>query len=854
MNRSHLWKLLIIVFVVGWSLYELYPPTNRDLLMVFQELAEKKDAAFTNIIERAQALQKEKPDRTFGNLKEAVGTNNLTKYFGYIDLKAERDPNSAVLYWVQRQAAGKIKLGLDLQGGVSFLVEMDTSKLASSSTTNQVASTNQADQAVSDERKEAALIHAVEVLRKRVDKLGVAEPLLQPAGKDRILIQLPGLAEADKDQARRVIQKSAFLTIRMVHPDSEELVAQGIVEPGYTNMVEVRELENGTKRSTTHLVKKTPERGLTGKYIKRAGVGREQYTNKPEINFELDSEGAKIFEEITREYQPKGGKYFLLAIVLDDELYSAPRINEPIPGGRVRITGSFTEREAFELANVLENPLAAPVKIREERTVGPSLGRDSIRSGVTATLIGAASTFLFMLVFYFFGGLISNLALALNILILMGVMSMLGATLTMPGIAGIALTIGMAVDANVLIFERMREELHAGKTLRGVVSASYNKAFVTIFDSNLTTVIAAAILIWMGTGPVQGFGYTLTIGICASMFTALVVTRLIYDFLMHKGWIKTVRMLPIIKVPNLPFLSWAKVVFIASWLLVVVGVGYGFYRGTDTLGVDFRGGDSVKLGFQQKVTEQQLSDVISKLGVGEAYVQYQKNLTDARETLQIVTAFDAGAKVEKGLQEAFPQAKFAELGIDKVGPTVGKEITRSAIVASFLALFGILVYVAFRYEFSFTVAAVAALVHDVLLTLSIFCLAKRQFGAPMVAAILTIIGYSVNDKIVILDRIREDLRLGVRGTFKELINLALNQTLSRTIITGGAVILATLALLFFGGGVINDFAFTFLVGIITGTYSSIYIASALVLWWHKGQRPAIGTSPVVVENASPARG
>jgi SecD/SecF fusion protein len=238
------------------------------------------------------------------------------------------------------------------------------------------------------------------------------------------------------------------------------------------------------------------------------------------------------------------------------------------------------------------------------------------------------------------------------------------------------------------------------------------------------------------------------------------------------------------------------------------------------------------------------------LGVGDCLIQFQKNITDKSETLQIVSAFDTGRKVEEALKQQFPEAGFDMLGVEKVGASVGKEIQRSAIIASLLALFGILVYVAFRYELSFAVAAVVALMHDVAFTLALFCLSGRQFGAPMVAAILTIIGYSVNDKIVILDRIREDLKLGVRGTFKDLINLALNQTLSRTIITGGAVILATLALLVFGGGVINDFAFTFLVGILIGTYSSLFIASPLVLWWHKGERPR-SAAQVAIETAAP---
>ncbi len=844
MNRSHLWKFLLIVFILGWSLYEIYPPSGRNVIDVFVEKAVNQDATFTNIVNQARALEVEKPGRLFANLKEAMGTNDITKYFPYIDTKNEDNPSLFDLLWVQREASGRIRLGLDLQGGTSFLVEMDTNKLQNVS-------------------KETALSHAVEVLRKRVDKLGVAEPIIQPAGSDRILIQLPGLAEADKEQAARIIQKAAFLTIRMVHPDSAQLIAQGIIEPGYQIMEETRDLPDGTKSRIRYLVKKTPERGLTGKYIERASVSRDPITNKPEINFELDSEGAKIFGDITREYQPKGNKYYLMAIVLDDVLYSAPRINEPIEGGRVRITGDFTDQQAFELANVLENPLEAPVKIIEERSVDPSLGKDSIRSGIKASLIGTLAVAAFMLAYYLMAGLVANVALLLNIVILLGFMAYIQATLTLPGIAGVVLTIGMAVDANVLIFERIREELAAGKSLRGALNAGYDKAFSTIFDTNLTTLISSVILIYMGTGPVKGFGVTLTIGVTVSMFTALVVTRLIFDFLLAKGWLKSLRMLHLIGKTRIDWLKWALPAFAASWALIIAGMSYGvFIKGTDVLGYEFVGGDSMQLSFQEKIGVDDLRKVISGLDLGEAMIQYQKDLSTGKETLLITTrnmevkqaggqTADPSLLVEKALKKDFPKAGFKVLGVQRVGATVGKEIQRTAIIAALLAMFGILVYVAFRYELSFAVGAVIAIIHDILMTMGWFFLSGRELSAPIVAAILTIIGFSINDTIVIFDRIREDLKLGVRGSFRDVINQAVNQCLSRTIITSGTVFLATMSLFLFGGGVINDFAFTFLIGILTGTYSSIYIASAIVLWWHKGERPKLAMQ-VSIETAAPA--
>jgi SecD/SecF fusion protein len=494
--------------------------------------------------------------------------------------------------------------------------------------------------------------------------------------------------------------------------------------------------------------------------------------------------------------------------------------------------------------------------------VDPSLGKDSIRSGIQAAIIGTIAVAIFMAVYYLFAGLVANFALLLNIVVLMGVMCSVGTTLTLPGIAGIVLTIGMAVDANVLIFERIREELAAGKSMRGAVVAGYDKAFGTIFDSNLTTLISSVILIFMGTGPVKGFGVTLTIGVSVSMFTALVVTRLIFDWLLARGWLKSLKMLQIVHGTRIDFLRWAKPAFAASWLLILLGNSWGLHRGADVLGYEFAGGDSMTLSFDpaHKVSQDKLRGVISKLGVGDVMIQYQKDLVSDKENLRVTTRaiekggqlVDSSKLVEEALKSNFKEANFNVIGLDKVGPTVGKEIQKTAVVAMLLAMFGILVYVAFRYELSFAVGAVIAIIHDIFMTLGWFFLSGRELSAPMVAAILTIIGFSINDTIVIFDRIREDLKLGVRGTFKDVINQALNQTLSRTIITSGTVFLATLSLFVFGGGVINDFAFTFLVGILTGTYSSIYIASALVLWWHKGQRPKTGAT-VVLEGTATAR-
>ena len=841
MIRNNLWRFIIIVAVLVWSAVQIYPPTGTDLNTMFRTKAFNRDDAYQGIIARLDVLQKASPDRQFVNLTEAISTNSIVKYFPfYEDAKQKPEPTRYILNQLQREGAGKIKLGLDLQGGTSFLVGVDFSKTASVAT-NTATGTN-APAVDASEKNQRILTQAIEVLRKRVDKFGVAEPIIQPQGGDRILIQLPGLSEADKELAKTQIQKAAYLEFRMVHPESDELLQQGVSEPGYEFKPNPHRARNG-QEVAGYLVKRKPEHGLTGKYVKYAMAVRNHINNAPEIELTFNSQGAELFAQVTQE-----NVNHQLAIVLDGEIYSAPNINEPILGGSARISGSFTPEQAQQLASILENPLEVPVSIIQSSEVDPSLGKDSIASGFKAALYGIIAVAGFMLVYYMFAGLVADVALILNIVILLGVMCSVGTTLTLPGIAGVVLTIGMAVDANVLIFERIREESGAGKSLRGALNAGYSKAFGTIFDSHVTTLISSIILIFMGTGPVKGFGVTLTIGVAASLFTALVVTRLIFDFLLARNWLKSLPMLHIIRNMKLDFMKLAVPAFTISWLIILIGIGYGvFVRGHGMFGVDFAGGDQQTYTFVQKVDPDKLRQVVNELKIGDSTIAYQKEISTQSEKLRIITAFNTADKVTAALKAKFPEAKFERPGVDQVGPVVGREIAQAAIVASLLSLFGILVYVAFRYEFSFAVGAVIAILHDVLMTIGCYCLSGREFNATMVAAVLTIIGFSINDTIVIFDRIREDLKLGVRGSFRELINQALNQTLSRTIITSGTVFLATMSLYLFGGGVINDFAFTFLVGIITGTYSSIYIASALVLWWHKGERPKTGNQ-VTMQN------
>ena len=761
--------------------------------------------------------------------------------------------NRAFLAKIQKEARGKVKLGLDLRGGTQFVVQVEPKEDPDNPGEFERVTTSQ-------------LTQAMEIMRRRVDAFGVSEPLIQTSGEDKIIIQVPGLGQADRDRARNIIKQVAQLDFRLSHPDSELLIDnEETFVPGAERMsYEQENKKSGGQIVYEHFIEKKVS--LSGKHIKNASARRNDLTGVPEIHFTLDAIGANKFAKITERHRVGNGDERLLAIILDGELISAPSINGRIHA-RGQITGDFSIAEATALANSLENPLENKVEIIEERDVDPSLGRDSIAKGYKAAIWGLAAVAIFMLVYYLLTGVVANIALSLNIVILLGVLCWFDATLTLPGIAGVVLTIGMAVDANVLIYERIREELNIGKSLKGAIASGYDKAFGTIFDANITTMIASIILIYMGKGPVKGFGITLTIGILASMFTALVVTRLVMDMLLRVGIIgseKSKRLMHLRPNANLPkfnFLKYAKPAFIASWALIIVGFGGGLLKGTDKmLGVDFAGGYSMLLDFDSTAASKLDDDIESgsfreqlEVSTGIDGVQIQAQLQTEQDTgeqkLRIDFPLGTGDvdnadKVEEHVKRLYADASLERIKLDKVGPSVSGEIQKSALIAVALALFGILIYVAFRYEYSFAIGAVIAILHDVLMTGGWFFLTGRELNAPIVAAALTIIGFSINDTIVIFDRIRENLRMGTRGSFADVMNTALNQTLSRTVITSGTTLLSTGTLYFFGGTVINDFAFTFLVGVITGTYSSIYIACAIVLWWHKGKRPELAAPTV----------
>ncbi|MEY2486099.1 MAG: SecD/SecF fusion protein [Verrucomicrobiota bacterium] len=721
----------------------------------------------------------------------------------------------------------KIALGLDIQGGTSFLIRL-------------VGGDKEVTKAMLDQ--------AVEVIRKRVDYFGGGEPVITPVGTDRILVQIPGLDPEKIQEARDQLSRVAKLEFRLVYPDNgkrlEDIDAgQQVIPPEYR--IETYKLHaegNEKPKEERLLVKKKADLGGNRVSESHAYYGNEGWA----VQLKFDGEGAKQFGKIT---EANVGHRF--AIVLDGVIQSAPVIRTAIYGGDAVISGRFSEQEARGLASVLENPLQTPVAIEEERSVSPTLGMDSIRASINAGLMGLVITLLCVLIYYRLAGLIASFALIINLILLMGALTMFRFVLTLPGIAGIILTIGLSVDASVLIYERLREELAAGKTLRVAVQAAYEKAFSSIFDANVTTLITAAILFWKASGPIKGFAISLTLGILASLFTALIVGRNAFSWLVDTNRVKSVKMLHLISSKNINFLGKGFLACMASLALLIAGGSAFYVRGDKNFGVDFRGGDLVTLSTTQDVSVHQVREGLKPLHLDDALIQ--ESTQGGKNYMTIRSSLNTSEKIQKQVMQSLPSAGFKVERAERVGALVGGELAKNSLIALVLGIVGILIFVTFRFELSFAVGAIVALLHDVLITVGVFSLLGRELTLTMVGAVLTIAGYSINDTIVVYDRIREGLASGRRGSIEQIMNESINQTLSRTILTSTVTLIPILCLFFFGGPVLRDFSLAIIVGVVVGTYSSIFIASPIVLWWSRARGGGSSLRREVTQSMTPVK-
>ncbi len=824
MLRRHLWKLTLSAALVLWSVFTLMPLKDQDFAGYVKQEASHQPAEFAKVLTEVEArIKSGRAPSVYVALKQ-IGVEqklDLSQFFPQIRLESTltnvEKRNNILLNELLRRSKSPLQLGLDLKGGVAYTLEIEAA----------AASGN-------PEAGQEKLSKAIEIIDNRINGLGVTEPIIRAIGANRIEVQLPGVSTKDNPEIATNLVKPARLDFKMVHP---VIAPPQDTPPGYERMVLEQEGRQGSQSYTEELYVKTrPE--MTGEGVADAFPTMDEF-GRFRIILKFTDQGAKQFADVTRAIADEGqrsGRRGRLAIVLDGKLYSAPGVEKEIAGGSAEISGSFTQREAVDLSNVLNNPLDSKLEIKEQYEVGPSLAQDAIDSGIRATVIGTAAVAAFMVTFYATGGLVAVASLAVNIIIILGVMASIGATMTLPGLAGIVLTIGMAVDANILIFERMREEIALGKNLVSANQGGFLKALTTIMDAHLVQLLICGVMIWLGTGPIKGFGFTLLIGVISTLLSVLITGHMLMEMLVESGTLKKMTMRRMLGDLNVDFIKYGKPAAIGSVALVLVSFAYVLFQGEKIYGIDFAGGDQITVTFTQKVDAAKIREVAKAAGVGEISPAYVSELGSGKEQLRIETAYGKSDQLFASLQQAFPSAGFAKGATSQIGATIGAEIKWNAVLAIGVSMLVILVYIAFRFEFGFGIGAMAATLHDILMNIGIFVLTGHQFSAPMVAAILCVAGYSVNETVVVFDRIREELKLNPNGNLKDVINTAIRKVFARTVMTATTTFLAALALWIFGGGQLHDIAFTFLVGIVTSTFSAIFIAAQIFYWWHKGDR------------------
>ncbi len=828
MSGKIVWKFALTAIVVAWAVLNLIPLRDTPFEEFVRERATAKQSEFAQVLKEADArvAAKQAPSVFVALRKIATEKKlNLAQFFPDIpltDIPNQDRRNEVLLRELLRESQGKLKLGLDLKGGMAFTLKVDPQSVKTP------------DQHIRAQQLEKA----IEIMDRRLNGLGVAEPIIRAAGPDSIEIQMPGVTTRDNPEAIDVLKKPAKLEFRLVHRTLDPRTTPETDYPiGYEVLTEtIEDKKTGSIQEIPMFVKRIPEAG--GDIIEAAFPSIDQM-GAYKVNMKFTSTGSDDFANLTRriaEENQRTGTPGRMAIVLDGKLYSAPSVREEIRGGSAEITGRFSQREVFELSNVLNNPLQVELVLDQMYEVGSSLAEDARDASIKAAVVGSGLVILFMIGYYLVAGLVAVVTVVTIMAIVIGLLASVGATITLPGVAALVLTVGMAVDANILIYERMREEMKLGKSLAQSLAAGFERALSTIVDANLTTLITAGVLIWLGTGPVKGFGVTLAIGIMATVFCALVLSRGLLEFLVERGWVKTLKFMSLVGETSFDFFKYRKPAFIASWALVVIGLSAAFIKGDRILGIDFLGGDQMTAHFTQRLTIKQIEEVAQKSGIGEVYPVYQKVIGDTKDRLSVQTPVGKGEKLFDALLKAYPNAGLELDSINTIGATFSEGLTRNAIISVAVALVGILIYVAFRFEVGYGVAAVLATAHDALMTIGLFVLVGGQFSAPMVAAILMVIGYSINDTIVVFDRIREELKLNPELNLIQVINLSVNRTLSRTTLTGLTTLLSAVALWIWGAGVIQDYALIFIFGVLTGTFSSIFIAAPMFFWWHRGDR------------------
>jgi SecD/SecF fusion protein len=843
-KRPIIWRTVFAVIVITVFACSIFPLHRRDFYETFESMLslkfEKDQKLIDSLIEKAREKQVANKDIFPSTALEQAADEKGIDLTEFIKTKGVID-NRDVISVVRKNASSSIRLGLDLNGGVEFLLELEPDQALLNKINNETEDKKSFDREFDRYRD-----IAIEVLRNRLEEEKIFESEISPAGGKYISLKVPIVSKDERVKLGNLIKRAAKLKFCLVSKKNNELVEKYRADPenfrapvGFKKM-EATETGKGKKSvKRIYFVRRRPE--MTGKNVVDAFPTTDEFGQR-KIILKFNREGAKRFGEVT-----SGNVDRLLAIVLDGKLYSAPSIRQAIYGGNAEISGRFSREEAQSVANALKSgSLPVKIKVAAVFDTDPTLGRESVQNGIYAGIIALVAVMLFMLVYYLRAGIAANIALLVNIVLVLGALAAFEATLTLPGIAGIILTIGMAVDANVLIYERIREELSKNKGLAHAIDAGYRRAFTTILDANLTTLFTALILTWVGSGAVKGFGVTLSIGIVTSMFTALFLTRLIFDIMARFMSSQTIKMLQFFKQPEFDFLKIRKITGTCSVLLIILSIVFFVFKGREILGVDFTGGTQIMFSYDKYVPRNDIALTLEKAGFEKPRITYKTSAVSVSDNKKLeilireISVDKAGGQVESPktriaeiLNKKYPGSNFHGGQETSLGGLIGWEFSKAAATAMLLALLGIVIYISIRFEFAFAIASIIALVHDVIISTGIFIVTGNELSLPVVAALLTIIGYSLNDTIVVFDRIREDITYEKGKSYIEIINLSINQTLSRTILTSLTTLLVLLVLFFMGGIAVKDFVFVMLIGVIVGTYSSIFVASPIVAVWHK---------------------
>lgn len=758
-----------------------------------------------------------------------------------------------------------IPLGLDLRGGVHLAFEVDESK-------GPVADC--AD----------AIRRAERVVRSRIDEFGTSDRVVQVVGDCRLIVELPGIQ--DPERAREIVQRTAFLEFRLtdsedrfrqslpgmdaalraagVDPLLSELLVPGRMAgellvpedrvPEVTRLLARQEVQRRVPRGLELLWAARPltlggesyralyglqDRAIiTGEALRGATAGTDPLTGGPEVRFQLTRSGGQRFGEVTARHIGEP-----LAILLDGRVMGAPPViqNQITTNGRIELNGRSLE-EAADLALTLRaGALPVPLELVEGRTIGPSLGEDSVRAGIQASLLAVGLVLVVMAGYYRFAGLLAVGGLLLYMLFTLGGLAALGSALTLPGLAGFALAIGMALDANVLIFERIREEIGTGKPVRVAVDHGFRNAMSAIIDSNVTTALTALILYLVGTGPVQGFAATLLIGLVASMITAIFVTRTFFLIWLRRRrtWDPGKGLAPRPGVGKYDFLRGRRWAYRASLVFIIPALLALAVHGA-TYSIEFTGGTAAQVRTEEPVDPALLRTAlaggrlegaeIQRFGSDREYM-IRTRLSDAAGDGNGSSA--VAAAIRGALDAELPGGAYEILRAESVTPKVGSELQQKAVVATVLSFATTLVYLAFRFEWRFGLAAVLTTAHDVLATLAFIRYLDLEISLVVVAAVLTVLGYSLNDTIVIFDRVRENLATRPGNDLHTVLNASIGETLPRTLLTGGTTLASALVLAFLAGEVIRPFALVMSFGVVVGTFSSIYIAAPVLLRIHR---------------------